>query len=152
MSGGRSFQSLMVLTKKLCFRWSPVDPILTNLLGWYCRVVLVGFCKYGGNGMATFWWVILWKTSRRDVLRLSSKPKINKYNSSQYIFKYPYLRDFSTGNCNFINKRPQLLWLIFTIYTMYIKQSLILINCNGNIFSCDTSLCTSDKVLLTIQD
>jgi hypothetical protein len=27
------------------------------------RVVLVGFCKYGGNGMATFWWIILWKTS-----------------------------------------------------------------------------------------
>ena len=74
MSGGRSFQSLMVLTKKLCFHWSPVDPILTNLLqvlGWYCRVVLVGFCKYGGNGMATFLWIILWKTSRRDVLRLS---------------------------------------------------------------------------------
>ena len=71
MSGGGSFQSLMVLTKKLCFRWSPVEPILTNLLGWYCRVVLVGFCKYGGNGMATFWWIILWKTSRRDVLRLS---------------------------------------------------------------------------------
>ena len=71
MSGGRSFQSLMVLTKKLCFRWSPVDPILTNLLGWYCRFVLVGCCKYGGNGMATFLWVILWKTSRRYVLRLS---------------------------------------------------------------------------------
>ena len=71
MSGGRSFQSLMAITKKLCFRWSPVDPILTNLLGWYCRVVLVGFCKYGDNGMATFWWVMLWKTSRRDVLRLS---------------------------------------------------------------------------------
>ena len=71
MSGGRSFQSLMVLTKKLCFRWSPVEPIFANLLGWYCRIVLVGFCKYGGNGMATFWWVILWKTSRRDALRLS---------------------------------------------------------------------------------
>jgi hypothetical protein len=30
-----------------------------NLLGWYCRVILVGFCKYGGNGMATFWWELM---------------------------------------------------------------------------------------------
>jgi hypothetical protein len=56
-----------LFTNYQCRSRSYIEPILTNLLGWYCRVVLVGFCIYGGNGMTAFWWAILWKISRRDV-------------------------------------------------------------------------------------
>ena len=73
----------------------------------------------------TFLYYFFWGRNNlvQNVTLNISKPKINKYNSSQYIFRYPYIGDFRTGNCNFINKRPQLLWLIFRIYTMHIKQS-----------------------------